>query len=170
MINITVYSWANVVKNDTIVVFDETNTAENGGEVRTITADPIDNGDGTMMLTLNAALGKHYYATSHDSSQPPQPTFTNGHCAGIGVIHSADGQITDTNPNQINGPGSAFYDADMRQIEQPYDDAYVEFLAPRVRVWGPFPTSTSSRSQPEACSMPFKRYGFQIQARTTIYT
>ena len=37
------------------------------------------------------------------------------------VIHSADGAIYDTAPNQLNGPGDAFYDADMRDIEQPFD-------------------------------------------------
>jgi len=41
------------------------------------------------------------------------------------------GTITDTDDNQLNGPGSAFYDADMRDVQQPYDDAFVEFIAPR---------------------------------------
>ena len=50
---------------------------------------------------------------------------------GFKIVNSDDGGITDTSSNQINGPGSAFYDADMRQIEQPYDDAYVEFFGLR---------------------------------------
>jgi hypothetical protein len=40
--------------------------------------------------------------------------------------------IYDASPNRLpNGPGSAFYDANMRDIEQPFDDAYVEFIGLR---------------------------------------
>jgi len=49
----------------------------------------------------------------------------------VGVVNSADGQITDTGTNQINGLGSAFYDADLRDVKQPFTDGYVEVLAPR---------------------------------------
>ena len=75
---------------------------------------------------------------SNDGLVPPTPTFTNGHSGGFGVTYSTvqdppgSGQtIYDTAPNQLNGTGSAFYDADMRDIEQPFDDAFVEFIAPR---------------------------------------
>ncbi|MEW5765603.1 MAG: hypothetical protein ACOYZ8_19570, partial [Chloroflexota bacterium] len=41
----------------------------------------------------------------------------------------ADGLPCDASTNQINGPGSCFYDADMRDVEEPFTDAYVEVVA-----------------------------------------
>jgi len=32
----------------------------------------------------------------------------------------------DASTNQINAPGSAFYDADLRDVEEPFRNAYVE--------------------------------------------
>jgi hypothetical protein len=57
--------------------------------------------------------------------------FSNGHSGGVGVLLSADFEIHDTSSNQINGAGSAFYEADMRAIEQTFKDAYVEFYGLR---------------------------------------
>jgi hypothetical protein len=76
-----------------------------------------------LAATLDKDLKNSYHASPID--------FSSGKSAAVGVINSADWAIFDTDPNQINGPGSAFYDADMRDIEQPYDDAFVEFIAPR---------------------------------------
>jgi hypothetical protein len=76
-----------------------------------------------LAATLDKDLKNSYHASPLD--------FSSGKSAAVGVIHSADGQIYDTASNQINGPGSAFYDADMRDIKQPFDDAFVEFIAPR---------------------------------------
>ena len=59
------------------------------------------------------------------------PDFANGHSAGVGVLLSADFEIHDTSSNQINGSGSAFYEADMRGIERTFADGYTEFFAPR---------------------------------------
>ena len=83
-------------------------------------------------LTTPYVTQYSYTASAIDSSTH-YPNFdpTQGNCAGVGVIYSADGLITDTDPNQLNGAGSAFYDADMRDIEQPFDDAYVEFVGLR---------------------------------------
>jgi hypothetical protein len=127
---IVVYDWTNASDGDTIVVFDETQTYESGGETRTITAI-AHNGSGLKTLTLNAPLAHNYLASGDDGQNPPHPTFANGHSAGFGVTHSADGQVTDPSANQLNGPGSAFYDADLRDVKQPFTDAYVEVLAPR---------------------------------------
>lgn len=134
---IMVYDWTNASVNDTVVVFDESTTAENGGEQRTISAIGAPSG-GTRVITLNASLANNYLATSNDGLNPPNPIFTNGHSGGFGVTYStvqvppgSGKTITDTSPNQINGTGSAFYDADMRGIQQPFDDAYVEFYALR---------------------------------------
>ena len=118
---------------DTIVVFDAAHPAENGGETRTVQAsDP--GADSTTILTLDDPLTNSYLASIVVGGVPtfePDLPDNKGHSGGVGVIHSADNLIYDTSPNQINGTGSAFYDADMRDIEQPYDDAFVEFLGLR---------------------------------------
>ncbi|MGA9750642.1 MAG: hypothetical protein WBS54_02520 [Acidobacteriota bacterium] len=44
------------------------------------------------------------------------------------MVNSNDGQIADTSQNQINAEGSAFYDADTREIQQPYDDTFIQFI------------------------------------------
>ncbi|MEW5765601.1 MAG: hypothetical protein ACOYZ8_19560 [Chloroflexota bacterium] len=44
----------------------------------------------------------------------------------MGVISGCDAST-----NQINGPGSCFYDADLRDVEEPFRDAYVEVVARR---------------------------------------
>ena len=50
----------------------------------------------------------------------------------MGVVNSADGEVYDASTNQINGPGSCFFDADLRDVEEPFRDAYVEVLGRRV--------------------------------------
>ena len=128
---IVLYDWANVVKNDVIVVFDEASPYETKGEVKVVAEDPVNNGNGTITVTLDSDLTADCYYASSFSGSPPMPDFTNGHSAGVGVLLSADFEIYDTSSNQINGPGSAFYDADMRAIEQTFKDAYVEFYGLR---------------------------------------
>ncbi|MGA9752140.1 MAG: hypothetical protein WBS54_10145 [Acidobacteriota bacterium] len=119
---------------DQVVVFDTQHPYPDGAyETATIQANPAPafadvptNAGGTksvLVVYLDHSLSNTYV--------PSPMTFDSGDCAAVGVIHSADGLIYDTDPNQLNGPGSAFYDADMRDIEQPFDDAYVEFFAPR---------------------------------------
>ena len=76
-----------------------------------------------LAATLDKDLKNSYHASPLD--------FSSGKSSAVGVINSADGLIYDTAINQINGTGSAFYDADMWDIEQPFDDAFVEFIAPR---------------------------------------
>ena len=130
---VVLYNWANVVKDDVVVVFDELSPYETKGEVKVVADDPVDNGDGTMTVTLDSNLTADCYYRSTVTGTPPDiyPDFGNGHSAGVGVIHSADLEIYDTSSNQINGTGSAFYEADMRAIKETYDDAYVEFVGLR---------------------------------------
>lgn len=122
---ILVYDWATVADGDGIVVFDETTTAEAGSEVRTVQGVPVPGppNSGYETVTLNANLTKNYYATSNNGSSPPVPTFSNGRSGGVGVL-SGD-------PEVINGSGARFYDVDMGAIPQAYNDAFVEFVAPR---------------------------------------
>lgn len=76
-----------------------------------------------------------YTASPWISDVGRYPDFSLGSSAGIGVVYSTtviDGQIVDDiYGNQINGAGSAFYEADMRAIKKTYDDAYVEFVGLR---------------------------------------
>lgn len=106
---ILLYDWANIANNDTIVVFDEITTAENGGEIRTIQGAPSDNHDGSVTVTLNANLTKSYYRSSPDASNPPQPNFANGHSGGVGV------------------PSAGFYEADLGSLWETFDDADVGY-------------------------------------------
>ena len=123
---IKVYDWTNVANGDTIVIFDETNTAEAGGEVRTITDDPYDNGNGTKTITLSSALTKNYWATDNDGGSPSNPIYSNKHSGGFGVLSGCDSAS-----NQINSSDSCFYDSDMRSIEKTFNDGYVEFYGLR---------------------------------------
>jgi hypothetical protein len=80
------------------------------------------------------------YTASPANATTFWPDFGNagGKSAGVGVVNSNDGLIYDTATNQTNGPGSAFYDADMRDIQQPFDDAFVQ-VAGRVSGAGAVP-------------------------------
>jgi len=120
---------------DQIVVFDTDHPYPGPGtlpyETATISTDPAPNfydapkpGGGTksvLLVYLDHTLAQAYVASPMD--------FSAGNSAAVGVTHSADGQITDTSTNQINGTHSAFYDTDIRDIQQPFDEAYVDFKA-----------------------------------------
>jgi hypothetical protein len=123
---------------DQVVVFDKDHPYPGPGtlpyETATILGTPAPaffdapkNGGGTKSVL------RVYLDHNLTQTYTPSPfTFDSGSSAAVGVVHSADNLIYDTSPNRLpNGPGSAFYDADMGDIEQPFDDAYVEFIAPR---------------------------------------
>jgi hypothetical protein len=76
-----------------------------------------------LAATLDRDLNRPYQSSPLD--------FSSGKSAAVGVILSADSLITDTSTNQINATGSAFYDADMRDIKQPFDDAFVQLIGLR---------------------------------------
>ena len=127
---IKVYDWSNAVAGNTIAIFDEVHTFEVGAETRSV-QDVTDNADGTKTITLDTPLSKTYEASEHTGT-PPMPTFTatapdTPHSGGVGVISGCDSAS-----NQINSSSSCFYDGDMRDIQQPFDDAYVEFYGQRA--------------------------------------
>ena len=131
-----VYEWQNAAVGDQVAVFDEVITYETAGEYWTVTAisDPLSHG--LEKVTLNSGLDRTYLASIRFEldSGDYQPTFTLGgdgqhHSAGYGVISGCD-----LAPNQINQTTpveSCYYEADIRGIERPFGDAFVEFRAPR---------------------------------------
>ncbi len=128
----------NLVGGDKIAIFDKDHPFEGPHDEAYVGA--IDRTTSTDYATVNlvtARTGGTTYVTRFSYTASPQdtthyPDFSKGSSAGIGVVNSNDGLIYDTSPNRLpNGPGSAFYDADMRDIEQPFDDAYVEFIGLR---------------------------------------
>ena len=129
----------NLSVGDEIAIFDTQRPFEGPHDTAYVgQIDRTSNPDYAIVPLVQADLTTPYatqysYTASAIDSSTHYPNFdpTQGNCAGVGVVHSADGLITDTDPNQINGAGSAFYDADMREIEQPFDDAYVEFVGLR---------------------------------------
>lgn len=134
------YQWTNVTARngstpgDTVAFFDETRTFENGQpESREILAIGPDV-DGVRIITLSADLTRNYLAPERTTTKPYQPTFAVGsdgkhHSAGYGVVSGCD--LSPKQINQVGPPVSCFYEADMRGIEKPFGDAFVEFFAPR---------------------------------------
>jgi hypothetical protein len=125
---IKIYDWANVHDGDQIVIFDEILTAEGGGQYRTVVGEPVPGppNSGYSTVTLNVQPTGYFHATDNDGLAPPKPIFANGHSGGVGVLG-----LCDSDPNQINGINSCFYDGDIRDIEQPYNDAHTEFYGLR---------------------------------------
>jgi hypothetical protein len=128
----------NLVGGDKIAIFDKDHPFEGPHDEAYVGV--IDRTTSTDYATVNlvtARTGGTTYVTRFSYTASPQdtthyPDFSKGSSAGIGVVNSNDGLIYDTSPNRLpNGPGSAFYDADMGDIEQPFDDAYVEFIGLR---------------------------------------
>jgi len=70
---------------------------------------PVNNGDGSITITLNANLTGAYFATSQLGTSP---TFTNLKSAGVGVVTSGDD----------------FWAADPSRLAMPYDEAFVDFF------------------------------------------
>lgn len=126
-----VYEWQNAAVGDQVAVFDEVFTYETAAESRVITAisDPWDHG--LLKVTLNLGLGRTFAASERyePSSGEYRPIFTNEHSAGFGVISDCD--IAPNQINQTTPVESCFYDADMRGLERPFGDGFVEFFAPR---------------------------------------
>lgn len=120
---IELFDWTNIANNDSIVIFDSQYTAESGGEVRTVT-DVSSPSDGKVTVTLSANLGKDYIASIHPETGALD--FAYGNSAGVGVLSGCDSAS-----NKINASNSCFYEADMRDIEKTYNDAYVEIYALR---------------------------------------
>ncbi len=135
--------WDNLNIGDKIALFDSTTPYENWNHDECYVGD-IDRSScpdyAIVYLTLSDLSTPYttkcsYTASPWVNSTDKYPDFSLGSSAGIGVVYSTtviDGQIVDDiYGNQINGAGSAFYEADMQEIEKTFNDAYVQFVGLR---------------------------------------
>jgi hypothetical protein len=127
----------NVLLNDRIAIFDTQSTFESPHDEACVIGLANENDDqvarvtallGTMDCQGGYTLARGYMASV---SAAGVWDFSSGRSAGVGVVANPSGVPYDTASNQINGVNSAFYDADMRDIEQPFDDGYMEFVGQR---------------------------------------
>ena len=131
----------NLNEGDKIAIFDASRPYESQHDEAYIgTIDRSTYTDYTVVTLKQSDLSTDYttkysYTTSPMDAATHYPDFSQGSSAGVGVVYSTtaiEGKtVTDTSSNQINGEGSAFYEADMRDIEKTYNDAYVEFYGLR---------------------------------------
>jgi hypothetical protein len=132
---IRVWNWTHVQPGDRLALFQADRPAESpGAEYATIKNPIVDGGDGkTVLLDLDLGLDgqgqpillQQDYSASINPSTGDMD-FAYGQSAAVGIISGCDASA-----NQINGANSCFYDADLRDVKQPFTDAYVEVLAPR---------------------------------------
>ncbi len=128
---VKVYEWTNVAVGDEVAFFDEEYPYEDGrAEVKTVLGTGSST-DGLRAITLSGSLSRNFLAATRTEDPPYQPTFdisSDGkrHSAGFGVISGCD-----LVSNQINAADSCFFEGDLRGIERPFGDAFVEFQAPR---------------------------------------
>ncbi len=148
---IVLYGPTGLQQNDSLTIFDAipyktgavTRTFEQGGETRTVAVAPVDNGNGTVTVTLSApALAHSYRAADPVSPSPPTtPAFTNGHSGGVCV-----------------GAGG-FWEADASDFPQPYGDALTSAHVPAPGLAGtgsgtiPFVPSAFLNSSTRPCTM-----------------
>ena len=110
---ILLYDWTNILNGNEIAIFDESRTIELGlAEIRTVNGFPVNNGDGSVSVTINNPLQHSYYATDKDLNNPPNPIFTNGNSAGA-CVNNQNYYITDTS-----------------ELRQTYNDGFVSFHIP----------------------------------------
>jgi len=133
-------AWADLEVGDLIGVFDVVAPYEDSpdfayiGSINELAGNPAPGEPHQMEISLVTERGgaTPYYLQGSYTASPVAPDscpdFSSGSSAAVGVIESADGTIYDTAWNQMNGTGAAFYDADMRSIEETFTDAYVEFI------------------------------------------
>lgn len=127
----------NLVAGDKIAIYDASRPFEGPHEEAYVgTIDRTSSTDYAIVSLVTQRTGGTTYITQFSYTASPKdathyPDFSKGSSAGFGVVNSNDGLVYDTASNQMNGTGTAFYDADMRGIQQPFDDAYVEFYALR---------------------------------------
>ncbi|MBP7799902.1 MAG: hypothetical protein KA072_14870 [Thermoanaerobaculaceae bacterium] len=125
---VVVWPWVSAKVGDAVVVFDKTHPAESGGERRTVTAIlKRDSGevctgvDEECRVVLDGPLANSYRASFWDDVVPIA-NFENLESGGLGVLSGCD--------PDLNAPyeslGSCFHRADMRGVEAPFGDAFVE--------------------------------------------
>jgi len=118
-----------VQAGEQIVAFDKSHSYPEGAyEVATILSEPAPAffdaplpGGGTksvLRVYLDRELNNEYC--------PSPLTFDSGESAAIGVVSDCDAAS-----NQINASNSCFYEADMQEIENTFNDAYVQFVGLR---------------------------------------
>jgi hypothetical protein len=83
-----------------------------------------DKSDCTSAYSLKYAYSSSVVAATH------QWTFAAGtRGAGVGSV-----DICSTAPNKLNTIDSCFFAPDLRRVEQPFNDVYVEIMAPRTHM------------------------------------
>jgi hypothetical protein len=104
----------NISVGQSIVVFDELNPYESAGYTRTVMAPPLNNGNGSITLTLDSALPKSYRASAEfmPGVAPHVPDFVNGHSGGVCV------------------PSAGFVEADVSDLRHGFDHALVSYHTP----------------------------------------
>ena len=131
----------NLAMNDKVAVFDTGSPFEGAHDEGCIIGlNPTDDATRWIVVTLGNLQCQGGFTLTHDYSCSVDTsgnwTFASDtRSAALGVIYStvqdppgSGKTITDTATNQINGSGSAFYDADMRNAWQPFDDAFTQFI------------------------------------------
>ncbi len=111
---IRVYDFSNVANGHSVVVFDEENPYETADYTRTVTAAPVNNGDGTVTLTLDSPLPQSYRASDEHlpAALPHVPDFANGHSGGVCV------------------DSGGFVEADLSDLRQGLEPACVDYHVP----------------------------------------
>lgn len=82
---ILLFDTTNVSQGDVVVLFDEDVPFEDVTDTRTISAPPVDNGDGSITITLNNPWPRSVLASNRTLPSGQVPIFTNGHSGGLCV-------------------------------------------------------------------------------------
>jgi hypothetical protein len=133
--------WDNLSPGDKVSIFDTGTPYEDPHDDAYVGTITDNYGSGTphqvLVSLVTTSGGSTPYQVCRTYTASPvgsgyMPDFTRGASAGAGVIYSTvsmnGGTITDTSTNQINGIGSAFYDADMRAVERTFVDGDVQVI------------------------------------------
>lgn len=137
---VKVFGWSTVSPGDWIVLFDQLQSLSNYSffferifPVRLVIAVSELDPDGYRVVTLDQALDRNFRSSSvtdaTDRGYGYMPNFSNGYPSGLGVVSGCD-----LSSPRVNGSESCFFDADLRGLELPYNDALVEVFAPRTGV------------------------------------
>jgi len=133
---VKVFRWDEVSAGDWIVLFDLLESLpdysfffERIFPVRLVLTVSDPDPDGFRVVTFDEPLERNFRAPSMIDTETAygfQPNFSNLHTAGFGVVSGCDLASA-----QLNGSDSCFFEVDLRGLENPYADAFVEIFAPR---------------------------------------
>jgi hypothetical protein len=135
-----------VAVDDLVTIFDTTNGPQQSNSETAYVEQKIPGPGSTSWVYLRDRDGNQFipirdYDASSDQDDPSNPILdlTDGRSAGIGVVFSSDGQLYDTESNQLNAPGSCFFDVDTDKMEETFGDAFVEIRKVRYGLdWLPY--------------------------------